>query len=55
VDVSVPSDNVGVGIGNLSGRPWIQVRITFYLPNTMGPLDPGPYVDTYDLCFEYDQ
>jgi hypothetical protein len=54
-DVTLPLDNAGAGISNLDGRPWIQIRMTFYLPPGVGTDDPGPYVDRFDLRFGYDQ
>ena len=55
VDVPIPPDNVGVGISNLNGRPWFQFRIAFWLPPGIQTSDPGPYLDRWSLCFDYDQ
>ncbi len=52
---SLPPGNTGVDIASLNGREYIQLRITFYLPGTIGPFDPGPYIDSWDLWFTYDQ
>ncbi|MCC7137308.1 MAG: Ig-like domain-containing protein [Planctomycetes bacterium] len=37
------------------GMQFVQMRITFYLPSTIGPFDPGPYIDRWTLNFQYDQ
>jgi hypothetical protein len=50
-----PADNAGDGITNLDGRSFLQVRITFFLPTTVGPFDPGPYVNVWNLRFSSDQ
>jgi hypothetical protein len=50
-----PSDNVGDGLTNLDGFPFLQLRITFYLPPTVGPFDPGPILDEWTIRFTYDQ
>jgi hypothetical protein len=34
---------------------FLQLRITFYLNNTMGPFDPGPYLDDWTIRFDYNQ
>jgi hypothetical protein len=54
-DVAIPTDNAGVGIGNLDGLPWFEFRFTFYLPAGISTTDPGPFVDRWNLCFVYDQ
>jgi hypothetical protein len=50
-----PADNVGDGITNLNGRPFMQLRVTFHLPSTMGPFDPGPILDEWLIRFTFDQ
>jgi hypothetical protein len=55
VDVPIPSDNAGVGIANMHGRPWFQFRVTFFLPPGIQTTDPGPFIDRWSLCFNYDQ
>jgi hypothetical protein len=47
--------NTGDGIASLDGLQFIEMRITFFLPTTMGVFDPGPYVDRWALWFSYDQ
>lgn len=54
-DVLPPGDNVGVGIANLDGCEFLQVRITFYLPSGAKPADAGPFVDNWIIRFTYDQ
>jgi hypothetical protein len=47
--------NTGNGIDQIDGRQFMQFRITFFLPPTVDPFDPGPYVDSWALWFTYDQ
>ncbi len=54
-DVLPPAGNTGAGIAALNGKQFVQFRITFYLRNGMGPFDPGPYMDSWDLYFQYNQ
>ncbi len=54
-DVTPPAGNTGAGIAALAGSQFVQFRITFYLRNGMGPFDPGPYIDSWDLYFQYNQ
>ncbi|MGE0190727.1 MAG: Ig-like domain-containing protein [Planctomycetota bacterium] len=54
-DVSVPVGNAGGTINSLDGYEFIQIRITFYLPGTVGPLDPGPYLDDWTIRYSSDQ
>jgi hypothetical protein len=54
-DVTLPSGNVGAGITNLDFHAYLQVRVTFFLPTGIGPFDPGPYLDRWNLHFTYDQ
>ena len=45
----------GVGIDNLDGRAaFIQLRLTFRLPPSLSPEDPGPFVERLDLRFSTD-
>jgi hypothetical protein len=58
--LDIPADrllpgNTGDGIDELDGQQFIQIRITFFLPGTVGPFDAGPYVDRWSLWFAYDQ
>ncbi len=53
--VSAPPGNLGVGIDNLDGREFLQVRFSFWLPNTVGPFDAGPFVDRWVIHFQHDQ
>lgn len=50
---TLPPGNVGAGITNLNGCEFIQLRITVYLPNTVGPFDAGPFLDRWDIRFNY--
>jgi hypothetical protein len=54
-DVTPPPDNMGPGLSVLDGSAYVQVRITFYLPVTMSPTDPGPYIDRWVIQFDHDQ
>jgi len=69
-DISVPSDNAmdpasphgnsGSGFAALNGTgaggfEFIQFRFTMYLPNTVGPFDPGSFVDSWTIRFTADQ
>jgi hypothetical protein len=47
--------NVGDGISNLSGNPYIQFRVTFFLPIGIHPLQPGPFLNRWLVRFTYDQ
>jgi hypothetical protein len=47
--------NTGDGITALDGRQYLRLRITFFLPGNFGPFDPGPYLDRWNLYFQYDQ
>jgi hypothetical protein len=52
-DVTVVND--GTGIGNLDGSGFVRIRITAFLPVTVGPQTPGPWMDWMRLDFTYDQ
>jgi hypothetical protein len=56
-DVALPAGNVGAGIANINpaGNEFFDLRITFYLPTGIGPLDPGPFLDRWTLRFTYNQ
>ncbi len=54
-DVMLPVGNAGGTINNLDGREFIQIRVTFYLPATMGPSDPGPVLDDWMIRYVTDQ
>jgi hypothetical protein len=47
--------NTGDGIDAIDGLQFLQFRISFFLPSTVGPFDPGPYIDRWALWFTYDQ
>ena len=51
----VPADNAGVGIGNLDGCEFLQLRITIYLPASIGPFDAGPFLDDWTIRYTSDQ
>ena len=50
-----PTDNVGVGIQNLNGLGYLQLRINFYMPDTITATEPGPYMDRWAVRFSCDQ
>jgi hypothetical protein len=50
-----PGGNLGFGISHINGMEFIQLRITVYLPDTIGPFDAGPYLDTWTINFSSDQ
>jgi hypothetical protein len=54
-DVTIPPGNGGPGIAALNTREFIQLRITFFLPSTIGPFDPGPILDDWTIRFTFDQ
>jgi hypothetical protein len=54
-DVALPAGNTGPGITALNGREFLQLRITFFLPTSMGPFDPGPVLDDWTIRFNFDQ
>jgi hypothetical protein len=39
----------------LSGLPFVRFRISYFLSPTVGPNDPGPYVDRWVVRVGYDQ
>ena len=56
-DVPRPPDNVGPDITNLNvpgSLPYIQIRMTFFLSDSMGLDDPGAFVDAWRIRFEED-
>jgi hypothetical protein len=52
---TLPAGNGGAGIAGVNGREFLQMRVTFYLPITMGPFDPGPILDDWTIRFVFDQ
>jgi hypothetical protein len=53
-----PVMNAGIGAaGNLDGSAFLQVRVTFYLPDdpNFGIASPGPLMDRWVVNFSYDQ
>ncbi|MDJ0522166.1 MAG: Ig-like domain-containing protein [Planctomycetota bacterium] len=52
---TAPTDNAGVGIDNLDGSEFFQLRITIWLPDSVGPFDAGPFVDQWVIKFSHDQ
>jgi hypothetical protein len=50
-----PADNIGTGLGDVAGKEFLQLRITFFLPPTIGPFDGGPFMDRWTIRFTYDQ
>ncbi len=53
--VAAPSDNVGTGMDAIDGSEFIQLRISFWLPNTVGPFDAGPFVNDWTIRFSHNQ
>lgn len=54
-DAPVEPDSTTGTFADLSGRPFLQLRVSFYLAQGSGPEDPGPYLDRWDLWFQHDQ
>ncbi|MDJ0522214.1 MAG: Ig-like domain-containing protein [Planctomycetota bacterium] len=61
-DVAVAPDNTGGAGGftelnglNGGGHEFIQLRMTMRLPGSVGPFDPGAYLDDWLIRFEHDQ
>lgn len=54
-DVAIPTGNSVGTIANLNGKEFLQLRVTFYLPNTAGPFDPGPILDDWIIRFTSNQ
>jgi hypothetical protein len=54
-DVALPPDNMGAGIGMIDGSCYVQLRVSFWLPNSTGASQPGPYIDRWNIRFAYDQ
>lgn len=54
-DVAIPPGNAGPAITNLNGAEFLQLRITMYLPNTIGPFDPGPILDDWTIRYTANQ
>lgn len=54
-DITLPAGNAGPVGALLNGREFWQLRVTFYLPNTIGPFDPGPILDDWTIRFSFNQ
>ena len=54
---ALPADNDGLtgGMNSLDGNEFVQFRLTCYLPASMGPFDPGPYIDRWTMNFTSNQ
>ncbi len=53
---ALPTGNTGVfGLTNLDTYEFVQLRITIYLANGIGPVDPGHFLDDWTIRFESDQ
>ncbi len=54
---AMPADNDGLigGMASLFEMEFVQFRLTCYLPSSMGPFDPGPYMDRWNIRFTSDQ
>jgi hypothetical protein len=51
----LPQGNTGVlGITNVNTCEFIQIRVTMYLASTVGPTDPGHYLDRWTIRFTSD-
>ena len=61
VEVPFPGDNAGPGWQGFAalntygggGFEFIQVRFTMFLPTSVGPFDPGSYVDDWTIRFTH--
>lgn len=53
-DVAIPTSNAGVGIDAIDGSGFVQVRLTFYLANGTPVGTGGPFVDRWDMRFNYE-
>jgi len=53
--VAAPLGNLGVGIDNADGSEFIQLRFSFWMPNTVGPFDAGPFVNDWTIRFMHNQ
>ena len=58
---AVPGDNNGQegfaalnALGGGDGFEFIEVRMTFILPVSVGPFDPGAYLDDWTIRFTHD-
>jgi hypothetical protein len=51
----LPDGNLGFGISHMNGCEFLQLRITIYLPASIGPFDAGPFLDDWAINFTYDQ
>ena len=59
----LPSDGIAqppgatplTDINDVDGCEFLRLRFTFYMPSTMGPTSPGPFVDEWVIRFIYDQ
>ena len=54
-DATPGDNNMGAGISNLNGSAFLEIRVRFFLPDTIGATDPGPWMDQMNLRFTYDQ
>ena len=52
----LPPDNDGLagGMNSVDFAEFLQIRVTCYLPLTMGPFDPGSFVDAWRINFSSD-
>ncbi len=61
LDAASPEGHSGSGFGALNGiEPgdgfeFLQLRITVYLPTSVGPFDPGAFLDHWSIRFDHDQ
>ncbi len=54
-DVAPLPGNVGDGLAALAGHEFFKVRLTFYLPQGIGPFVPGPWLDRWRFYVTLDQ
>ncbi|MDJ0974773.1 MAG: Ig-like domain-containing protein [Planctomycetota bacterium] len=48
---SLPDYNPGAGLVGLSGYEYLQFRFTIFLDSSVGPFDPGAFIDTWTVHF----
>ena len=52
----LPTDNDGLagGMNSVDFAEYLQIRVTCYLPLTMGPFDAGSFIDSWTIRFSSD-
>jgi hypothetical protein len=51
----IPPDGVPGGMAAVDNNEFVQFRITFFMKSGVGPFDPGPYIDDWNVQFCYNQ